>query len=581
MNFNTLLYYKNIYDMCGAYDKKMGEMDYSSTNEAVRNSIADKTLYLFCQATETYCMLLHNFNESGLSDETKREIQDGLDLFKAKCLYLLDRMEELHASMPNKFDPTQEFIQVGKYLYRDDKSVNLREMLQKEEEQHQKTMTNVREYKNAVVNGVLMSQYKMVDVADATHKLARSGILINHCLAPAAMISGDDALKRMGEAVKRKIEDRENAREVKTSLTPQGMMCSLYSHDLTLEDQKRVMGGKTVESVLSQKNNPASKEEYPHIFSLLTTDHTGLVYTQNIDKFGAMQIGKWLNKDDLKIAHLVTFKSQNQWDGSKRIKDNSFVNAIKSTTDWWKNTKKEIQVNRERYFARHAQPKVDKAIEKMIKVSSMSDQDVAEKVARIVTNPQAVKFTLRAENQWAIIQSSTDIDYLANINPDNYMKALRSRLRRNAAVSTVGRYLDDEQWDAAKKFASKAISTAAKTLDFIQKAIQGRTIGPGNALQMASIIIENVVPFDDFTSCSIDESLKRTLSYSDKLLKMAVANEKWLETHDPKYKDEMRKIGNSFTKSEAKRFVESVRLINEMDLNVADRDVGDTDRDRN
>jgi hypothetical protein len=569
MNFNSLLYYKNIYDLCDAYDRKIAEMDYSASDPDVRNAIADKTLYLFCQATHTYCPLQKSFNESTLPGPAKQELQDCLDCLKSKCTYLLDKMEELHSSMPTKFDPTQEFIDLGKFLYRNDRTIDLRDMLQKAEDQHRTTMTDVRGYKNAIVNGVLMSQYSMIDVSAATHKLAKSRILVEHCLAPAAQLSNDQGLQRTGEAIYRKIEDRENGREVHSLLTPQGMMCSLYSHDLTVKDQKKVMDGATVEAVLSKKQDPAQKEDYPHIFSLLTTDHTGLIYTQNQDRFGAMQIGKWFNRDDLKIAHLLTFKSQNRWDGVQQVKNNNFLNAVKSTIDLWKNIKNEIKENQEKYYKTHQMGKVTKVMDSMTTAKKVLngdfDQSAVENVATFLTDFKGSKLTLRAENRWHIIQSSTHIDYLAGIHQDNYVKAAKSRFRRNVTVNAIdGRKLDDQEWSNAKKFMSKAIASATKSLNFIQDAIMSKSLQPKSSLGMVSMIIENTVPFDNFASRDINESIAQTVDYSNKVLKIAEANERWLETGDQQYKDAMTAIGKTFTANEAKKFMEGVKDLDQL-----------------
>jgi hypothetical protein len=552
MNFNALLYYKNINNLCNAYDKKLSELDFTTPDDKALLFAADKTLYLFCQATETYCTLMHQFETSDLKEDTKRELMDGLQMFKSKCNQLLTQLEDLHNRMPDKVDPTKEFITVGKHIFRSE-TIDIRDMLAKTEDQHKKNMTDVRNYKNAIVNGTLMSQYSMVDVADATHKLAKAKILINHCLAPASLLSTDDDLIRVGAAIKQKVNNREKEKEVSTMLTPQGMLCSLYSHNLNLQDQKAIMSGETVESVLARKDDPENLEDYEHIFSLLTTDHTGLIYTQNNDKFGEMQIGKWFNKDNAKVSHLIEFHSQNKWDGNKKIKNNDFINMINSTIKGLKNIKEAIFPIKE-------------MVEK--KIDSLLGQEAAEKIADVITDPQAIKFILRAEDKWTILQSKADLDELINMTDAQHMQAIKTHIYSNAEITRMQRDEDPQQWELMKEAASKLIESSAETMQFIYNLVQNQSIGALGAANMAGVLIDIVVPFDDFTNCSIDENINRASTYSNKLLSMAVANEKWLETRDPQYSNEMKTIVNGLDTSEAKQFLSDANFIKKMKIDA-------------
>ena len=561
MNYNALLYYKNIEDLCSAYDRKINQLNYAAVG-VEKLEVADKTLYLFCQLTATYCALEKSFVESQLSDDLKNELRDCLDDLKSRGSQLLARMEYLHASLPGKFDPTKEFIEFGKFLYKGEQNYSLRESLEKAEANHQKNMSKVREYKNAVVHGFIMSQYSMVDASEATHKLSRSKVLIDHCLTPAASISESGDIQAVGDAVKRKTDERESRRQISSILTPNGMMCSFYSHTLTLEDQKQVMSGRSVESVMSQKGEISDPKKCNHIFSLLTTDHTGLIYTQASNKFGEFQIGKWFKKDDDEIAHLLTFKSQNKWDGQEQVENNDYINSVKSTINMWKSIKGVFSDLKDKLTENPLKRGVEDVLEKIL------SQETAIKIADFVSDPSAVTFTLRSENPSAIIQSSTQLDSIAEVDRDSYLKMLKNKLKQNATVHTASRGVDSSQWEANKKWIAKKIDVATKTLDFLGDSIKNRSFGLDSTLSVASMLLDEIVPFDDFASTAIDDKIKGSVEYADKLLEMAVANEKYVETLDDKYQDKIKEIGESFTQSEAKLFVKSIKEISAMEEDI-------------
>ena len=561
MNFSSLLYYKNIGDIRHAYSVKMEKIDFSTTDEAKLSKSYDTTLFLFCQATETYCRIKHSIDIANLPDDTKVQLYEAADEIKEIGNELFKRINDMHAINPDKFDPTLDIKKIGDYLYNNDRSTSISELLNKMEAQHQKTMSKVREFKNVIVNGTLMSQYSMIDVATATHQLARTRTLIDHCLAPMALICGEENAERVGDGVKRKVAEREATRQVGSTITQQGLLCTMYSNDLTIKDQHKVMQGDSIEFVLATKNTPQDIKECSHIFSLLTTDHTGLTYTQRSNKFGEMQIGKWFKKDDCKVAHLLTFKSQNKWDGERLVRNYDFINAFSAGLGIWQNAKSGLEEAKS--YLSPVQRQVDKLL------GNIFSQETAEKLADIITDPQSVKLTVRAENKWAVVQKETDIDFLMHIRHENYMRTLKNYIKRHADVHPIKREGEKVDWDMSKRYASDAMSTVNASLEFIQTAIKEKQISLGSAFDMIKLTIDHIVPFDDFSSSDITQNLNRIFGYSDKLLQMAEANEQWLETHDIQFRDKIKQIGNTFDTKEAKRFMSDMEFVAKYESAIA------------
>lgn len=558
MNFNALLYYKNIGDICRVFDKKTKSLNIDKVTIETLPETYDKALFLFCQATETYCKIIHNINSSLLPNETKNGLIEATEDLKQSCDGMLDALIRLKYMSPDRVDPTGEFINLGRYLYRNDISINLRDALEKEESQHRVTMSKVREYKNAIVNGSLMTKYNMAEVADATHQLVRHKVLISHCLAPATMTTNDNDLYKIGKAVQKNILEREMTRQVSTALTQQGFLCTLYSQSLSAEEQKQLAKGETVERLLANKDTPDNIEEYANVLSLLTTDHTGLIFTQSSSKKGEIQIGKWFNKDEHEIAHLFTFKTHEQWDGEKKIKGGDFAGAIKATVAVWKEFGNNWRDTREMLAAMPFKRKAETIIDSMV------DQHVSSMIANIVEDPSSTKFTVRAENKWAIVQSTVDMDFLTHVKGDAYLKTLKNYLRKHAVMCSI----DNEeriQWESAKRYTSAALSMASNSLDFIQDAIREKNIDFNCVMNVANLIASDTIQFDDFSSSNIAQNIQRAFAYSDKLMKMAEANEQLIRTGDPMYQQAIKDINDSFTPTEAKRFVLDVEFVQKLE----------------
>jgi hypothetical protein len=235
---------------------------------------------------------------------------------------------------------------------------------------------------------------------------------------------------------------------------------------------------------------------------------------------------------------------------------------VNATIRMWKNFKQEFSEIKDKLTVSPIKRKINDVLD------SVFNQTTAEKIADIIVDPKSVKFALRTEDRWSIIQSETTIDQLIEMSSTQHLNELKSYLRRNATISMIKQGEDPYQWGATKRYASKAISSAADTLNFAQEIAKTQSVGLEGTLNMAGMLIDAIVPFDNFSNSSINENVERTVGYADKLLKMAVANEKWLKTRDAQYKDEIKEIGSNLSSMEAKQFVNDANFIKQMKIDA-------------
>ena len=232
-----------------------GQLFYREDTPAhVREAKEDLLLYQFCEATHAYCAIKSDLDQAkDIPAITKHWMDLAVEQLREQAISTLDLMIDVDQSYKPDGSWYAEFIEFGKWFYKDDKSISLQDMMYRAMQGIGQSIDAFNDFDRKDREGKDPPKRELTGICQ---QLGLNKTMIESCLLPAVILKGDIMNANILEATKKGVVDKFIVQnKLSSHLTTKGFM---FERSGLGKDEKNYFA-KAFEKVKTLTNSKRAK----------------------------------------------------------------------------------------------------------------------------------------------------------------------------------------------------------------------------------------------------------------------------------------------------------------------------------